>query len=310
MEVIRLTANQFPDDISHHLNRLSLFCSSGFLSLWEKIGGGSVFWVVCDPDQDNKIIALLPGLEFGSTFFKRFQAMADGCYGRIIPLVEKIDMHQAANMTLNRIGTAGYLKIYINDFYGCFQSHFQYEGNKCSTRIIDITKPGWMPPDNSLKRAIIKAQRESLVVRRFQKEDLEPFLSLVDKTVKRQSGKTIRYPADFYKGLADLASKDARIIWKIVYDSSTPVASHIYLHESDMLLYWAGFFDINYSHLKANQQMMYMTAKEFAAKGISYLNLGSSPGNTDSLDNYKRKWGGKIKTYNTLVRKSWLGSLL
>ena len=80
--------------------------------------------------------------------------------------------------------------------------------------------------------------------------------------------------------------------------------------EGDMVINWQVFFDKQFSFLKPNQYMLYYAARYHAEKGIRFLNLGASPEGAESLDSYKKKWGGNEHRYNCNIYSSTIGRLL
>ena len=110
--------------------------------------------------------------------------------------------------------------------------------------------------------------------------------------------------------MAKLAMADTRIIWPVCEHEGRIAASHIYLVENDMVLYWQAFFDKEAASLKANQFMTWSTARECRRVGTKRLNLGASPPEAESLTDYKSKWGGETFKYNCYQRRSLLGRVL
>ncbi|MFH2049330.1 MAG: hypothetical protein ABIJ12_07780, partial [bacterium] len=81
MKVSYCLSTQLPDEIQNRLNSFSFFTSIGFANLWKTKGGKAVAWFA---EHENKIIAVLSGVEFGSNSLTRFMSMPNGCYGSIV----------------------------------------------------------------------------------------------------------------------------------------------------------------------------------------------------------------------------------
>ncbi len=309
MNVARYVASDLSADDIPQPPLDSFFNSSGFADLWRAVGGTPVYWVVEDDDGD--LAGFLPGVEFGLRGFRRFQAMPDGCYGGLHLSPGKPDDKEViGRLLLDAIAGAGYLKAFVTDFYADFDRHGDFRAEKLRTTLVDIGDPGWQPPDKKLHQEIRKAEREGIVVERFDAQNhMKPFLGLVRETELRHDRKP-RYPHRFYAALAELAARDDRVQWLWCEHDGRPAASHIFFMERNMIVNWQVYFDKTFSFLKPNQYTLYMMAKEASQKGIRFLNLGSSPPDAVGLQTYKGRWGGKVHEYCCLCRKSWLGKLL
>ncbi len=285
----------------------SFFCSERFARLFEQIGGTVVVWLV---HHDNNVVAALPGVEFGVWPIKRFQAMPDGCYGRLFVDEKYVDQRAAIITTLaTAVCRAGYARSYINDYYGTIETAAMMT-ETVSTQIVEISSSDWQPEHESLRRGIRKAEKENVAVVPFSADrHMAGFLSLMMATEKRHR-RSPKYPPAFYSGLAELAADDDRLRWVWCERDGQPVASHIYVREGDMLLYWQGYFDPAFSSLRPNQYMMFLQAQECARLGMRYLNLGASPPDADGLQEYKERWGGKPYQYKCYTHQSLLGKIL
>lgn len=307
MTVTRLTENGLPDPARASLTRLSLYSSPAFAAVWKAKGGAPVFWTY---EQDGRVAAVLPGVEFGSRPLARFQAMPDGLPGRIAFLdCEPSEQDNIAKSLFTAVRNHGYARVYITDFYDDYGTGYDFKGEPQETGVVALTDEGWLPPDKTLQSEIRKADREGVVVQPFDRaRHLAPFLALLRATEQRLGIKP-RYPDAFYAALADVSTTDNRIVWTMVEHETNAVASHIYLLDADTALYWVSCLDKEYSSLKANQAMLYAQSKQFMASGISRLNLGQTPPDSDSLSTFKAKWGAKPYRYRCYTAQSLLGRI-
>jgi hypothetical protein len=285
----------------------SFFCSDRFARLFEHLSGTVIVWLV---HHNDSVVAALPGVEFGIWPIKRFQAMPDGCYGRLFVDEKYVDQRAAIIATLGTaVCRAGYVRSYINDFYGTIETTAMMT-ETISTQVVDISSPNWQPEHESLWRGIRKAEKENVAVVPFDPDcHMAGFLSLMTATEKRHR-RSPKYPPSFYTALAELTAHDERLRWSWCERDGQSVASHIYVREGDMLLYWQGYFDPVFSSLRPNQYMMFLQARECARLGVRYLNLGASPPDADSLQEYKERWGGEPRHYKCYTHQSPLGKIL
>jgi hypothetical protein len=286
----------------------SFFGSPGFANLWRTLGGRPVYWLV---EQGDRILAVLPGVEFGIGPFKRFYAMPAGCYGRLFyRSTDSDDSDEIADFFVTALLNAGYMKWFIYDYYGCFRPSVRLEVLPCQTRIVDISALDWKPPDKRLQAEIRKAYREGTQMETFNpNEQFSKFLTLMEHT-ERRYGRHPTYPSAFFMELARLARYDPRVHWKWCEHDGRPVASHIDFVDDNMVINWQTYHDKSFSYLKANQHMLFATARELAQTGVKYLNLSASPDNAPNVEYYKGKWGGEQYHYNCYSHKSILGKLV
>ncbi|MEA3296653.1 MAG: GNAT family N-acetyltransferase [candidate division Zixibacteria bacterium] len=286
----------------------TFFASPGFANLWRTVGGEPVYWVV--QADDDEIIAFLPGIEFGMKWFRRFQSMPDGCYGGLFLSPDKRkERNIIAEQIMSTLANAGYIKVFLTDFYKCLDQHSSFQYDEYKTTLVKITRPAWEPPDKKLRQQIRKAAREGIEVQRFDPDrNFESFLKLMEQTEKRHNRKQ-KYPMRFFRGLAELAATDDRVHWVWCESNGQPAASHIFIIERDMLISWQTYFDKAFSWLKPNQYILYKTAVDLTKRGIKYLNLGASPPDAVDLQAYKGRWGGEIRTYPCYSCRKGLGKL-
>ncbi len=304
MRVVRHMLKGFAADVIAHCIGDSLLASSGFMSLWRFQGGTPVIWTAV---EDNAVVAILPGVEFGMSGVKRFQSMPDGLYTRLYTSEEPVD--DLSPRILDAIAKAGYSKTYLFDFYQSLGRHDSFEIVKHETSVLDISSPAWEPPDKKIQSEIRKAEREGISVSSLVPgRHLDRFLVLMRETEARHN-RDQKYSDDFFRGLAELSKKDDRVVWLWCEHEGEGAASHIFLIEGNMALHWQVYFDKRFSFLKPNQYILFTQAKKLHARGVTRLNLGASLPEASGLKAYKEKWGGETVSYLSLVRRSGIGKL-
>ena len=307
MQVRKNVRSDLPTEVIAWLNNRTLLGSTNFVTLWETLGGKSVYWACYD---GNRCVGLLPSVQFGRGRLARLQAMPDGLYARVHFIEAECDRQQIIRLILAAITEAGYARVHVNDYYRQFEDHTGFGAQEGRTSLVKVDMDEWRPPDKKLQSEIRKAQREEVVAREFALEtDFHRFVDLMRQTEKRH-GRAPKYPPEFFHALARLATQDGRVRWLVCDCDGQLAAAHIYLVEDDQLLHWQAFFDREYSRLKPNQAIMFAVVREMTSRGIRVLNLGATPENAATLSDYKEKWGGETYCYPCLVRKSWLGRLL
>lgn len=305
MQIVRKTFEQLSTNQKTALDSHSFFTSTAFSKLWESIGGKPVWWTAEDKDS----FTILPGIEFGISKLKRFQAMTDGLYANFVTSQILMDIDCSKEM-LTAIGNYEYAKVFIFDFQNQFSYHSIYQIEKLSTILVDITDSEWLPPDKKMQSELRKAERENILIEKFDTaKHMDKFLTLMTETEKRH-GRKPKYPEKFYRNLADLSQVDERILWFWCEHKGNPVSSHINFIEQQMLFNWQVFYDKEFSFLKANQKMLYDMVQKYQNGVFRYLNLGASPPDAESLVEYKMKYGGEIYTYKMLTKKNLAGKLL
>ncbi|HKK20182.1 MAG TPA: GNAT family N-acetyltransferase [candidate division Zixibacteria bacterium] len=309
MKISRYDLDRFDPSVLSALTEGSFFASSGFLGLWESIGGHPVVW---SAELGGETLAVAPGIEFGMRPVKRFQAMPDGCYGQIYfaGSITPDEREKIAGLFSEVLVQAEYVKLFLFDYYKTFAQTLDMEVQLCTTQLVDISVSDWAPPDKKLRSEIRKAEREGTKVVPFDTSvHMNRFLELMKQTEERHQRKP-KYPTEFFQALAELASKDPRVVWTWCEYEENAVSSHINFIEKDMVLNWQVYFDKSYSFLKPNQQMLYSLAHEAAESGLKYLNLGASPPDAESLSSYKDKWGARTYQYNCYSTLKLLGRLV
>jgi CelD/BcsL family acetyltransferase involved in cellulose biosynthesis len=307
MEFQRLNISDLKAADLAWVNRTTLLGSAGFARLWETVGGHPVYWTATETD---KTVAFLPGVEFGHGRLCRFQSMPDGLYAPFLFPQSVPDRTSLARELAQVVIKRRYARLYINDFYDHLASSAAMKSNCGQTTLIDISTPGWKPPDKKLQSEIRKAERETVALEEFRlNKHFDMFIDLMKRTEQRH-GRRPKYPDEFFRELAKLAMTDKRVKWIVCEHDDQLAASHIYLVEGDAVLNWQVYFDKQFSFLKPNQLISYSIAREMQAHGARLLNLGSTPGDAGKLATYKDKWGGHPFQYRCYYDRSWLGRFL
>lgn len=306
MKPDRYTLDEIPPDLWNDLTEDRFFVSRGYARLWETMGGRAIAWAVEDKGQ---LVSLLPGVEFGRGPLARFQSMPDGGYGGAFHALKE-DRDQCEDLLLDAIDRRRYLKSFIFDFYGTITRPARFARETFQTTLVDISPPGWDPPDEKLLSQIRKAKREGITVSRFSWEEHHAaFLELVRISEKRH-GQKPRFTSDFFAALARLADQDDRIRWIWCEHDNMPACSHIYFIEKGVLQGWQIYFDKAFSFLKPNQYIRFTMCRDAARQGITRLNLGGSPENAPGLKYYKKRWGGESSDYYCYFLKRGLGRFI
>ena len=283
----------------------SFFGSPGFADLWRTRGGKPMYWIAEDA---QRILAVLPGVEFGIRPFQRFYAMPDGFYTRLFYNPEIIVNRECiARMTLDSLATGRYVKLFIYDFYDSLVPDSRFDIKAAATTLVDIADPDWQPPDSKLQGEIRKAVREVIQVVAFDwNQHHQQFFHLMRLTANRHGQKPGLNP-EFFRALAELACKDNRVQWVWCEHNGCPVSSHIFFIENATLQAWQMYSDRDFSFLKSNQYILFTTCRRMARQGVTKLNLGVTPAGADGVAFYKKRWGGNTVQYYCYVMKRVIG---
>lgn len=307
MKAVRYSVDDLSGDELCLLDDRSLFSSTSFASLWSSVGGFPVMYLVEDAQE---LVAALPAVEFGKSFYRRVQLMPDGCYARLrLRTDSKIDRNEVIGCLIDALTKQPHCRLIINDFSGLFKGMGRFKETVCRTTLVDVSGTDWQPPEKKLQSQFRKAEREGIRIEPFMAERHFPrFISLMQQTEARH-GRKPKYPPRFYRALADLAASDQRVQWVWCEQEGRPVASRIFFYEDDMLIQWQSFFDKTYAFLKPNQYIVVTMARQAAGRGIRYLNQGASPHDATGVRDYKARWGGVEHTYNSYQLDSGIGKL-
>ena len=308
MQASILSAEELNDQRIIRLSEPYFFSSFGFVRLWDHVGGRPAPVIV---EDHGRLVAYLPGVEFGIPGLRRWQSMPDGCYGRLLCDASDPGMRlRIASAITDFLIRSRYAKVYLTDYAGSFRLPSGFSERALSTTLVDVSVPDWMPPDKKMRQQIRKAQREGHRVIRFEPEShMSIFWKMVGQSSRRQ-GRSPKYPLRFFEDLSELATQDDRLRWLWMEVGGQPVGSSIFVVEGDQLLHWHIFYDESMSQYQASKFLPFVAAREFARQGGRYLNLGASPPNLPGVKEYKDKWGGERYRYSCLTHRSWIGRLL
>ena len=237
--------------------------------------------------------------------------MPDGCYGRLCYYENTaLDRRHIIKLIRDAFLKRHYVKIFVFDFFDSFSNDIGFEIHPCTTTLVDISRPDWVPPDKKLQSQIRKAEREGVHIQIFDwTQHHRKFLELMKATEKRHD-RAPRYNTRFFRSLAELACRDNRIQWIWCEHHGHPVCSHIYFIENKTLQGWQMYFDKSFSYLKPNQFVRFKMCRQAARQGVSRLNMGETPPGAEGLAYYKKRWGGKPYHYRCYVMKRGLGKYL
>ena len=306
MKVVRVAGDQLESSVTALLDSADFLSSTGFSNLWITAKGTPVWWIAREADE---VVAIMPGVEFGLKPVRRFQAMPDGCYSRLLVPGNMAVTDTVRNATYKAISQHGYTRCIVYDFHHEFDKISSSQRINCSTLVAEIDRD-WEPPDAKIRSEIRKAEREGVVLAKFHAPThMEKFIALADLTSQGHGVKR-KYSDEFYANLAMLAENDNRVFWYWAEKDGAGVASHINFIDSEMLLNWQVVWDRARSGLKANQYLLQHAAREAVLFGATRLNFGATPVDAESLFSYKKKWGGVEYRYDCLVNNSGMGKLL
>ncbi|MFH1688508.1 MAG: GNAT family N-acetyltransferase [bacterium] len=308
MNALVLSSEELSD---HRLTKLAapyLFSSPGFSRLWQHTGGRPAWLGV---EDEGRLIAFVPGVEFGLRGLRRWQSMPDGCYGRLFVDTEDTAARRfVAATVMASLAKSRFAKVHLTDYDHSFHPSDDWEELTLSTTLVDIGPPDWMPDDKKMRQQIRAAERRDYRVIPFAPRlHMPAFWSLVEKSSRRQ-GRSPRYPRSFYEALSQLAAEDDRLRWLWMEVDGQAVASSIFVVEGDQVVHWHIFYDESLSEYQPSKYLPYVAARAFAQSGGRLLNLGATPPNLPGVEEYKRKWGGELYHYRCLIRRRGIGRLL
>jgi len=311
MNQLILPLEDSPKETIDSLSLNHFFSSTNFAELWRTVGGSPV---CCLLQSDGRTVVCLTGVEFGQGPFKSFQSMPNGCYSKLLISEEAdINLSNAIELIAELIKSKSYRKTIITDFDGSWTDLKGFKSQEYETIMVDISAADWMPPDSKLRQQIRKAEREGIEIEKFDSDQhLDGFLRLV-KLHETRRGVRSKYNRRFFEALSEIAKKDKRVIWKWCERDGQPAASSIFFREGfregDSIIHWQMYYDEKFSHLQSTKYIPYQVAREAAAAGIKYFNLGATPVGAEGARLYKSKWGGEAVPYKCYTHKNWLGKI-
>ena len=291
MKIKRRTLADAPIELIDRLAGNYFFSSTSFARIWQTFGGNPVYWLA---EESGEVVAVLPGVEFGKGRLRRFQAMPNGCYGRIMYNTAESAIHsEISESIVNRILNEKYVKAFLMDFHKTIKCSGKFNIERYKIYLVDISSPDWEPPDAKLRQQIRKGERTKLRLETFDSSlHMKSFMHLVNLHEQRRQTK-VTYSQEFFEALADVAARDGRVKWVWCEHEGRPVASHIFFNEGDSLMHWQMYYDEALAYLQATKLIPYAISKQSVRNGIKYLNLGLSPAGAAGAEFYKAKWGGR-----------------
>jgi len=308
MKASRYLSTKLPAAAHACLTGVSLFASLPFAAVWETLGGRPVVWVV---EDGGEIAAVLPGVEFGRGPLRRFAAMPDGLYARLLIPPRFYDrLPEVSAVLWEAMIKERYTKLFVYDFHHRLEPDARLKEITLTTSLVDIDREDWEPPDRKLRTEIRKAEREGIVLQSMDWERHgESFLALMRAT-EAMHDREAKYSPEFFARLAELSLTDARVQWLWCEHEGRAAASQIYFVEDDMLLGWQMYYDRQFSHLKANQFLIQRMCREAYRHGVRRLNLGGTPEAATGTDFFKQRWGGYTYEYTGYELKQGIGRLV
>lgn len=308
MNASRYLSTNIPAAARDCLTGVSLFASLPFAAVWETLGGRPVAWVVEDAGE---IAAVMTGVEFGRGPLRRFAAMPDGLYARLLIPPRFCDrLPEVSGVLFDAMIKERYAKLFVYDFHHRLEPDARLKEITLTTSLVDIDREDWEPPDRKLRTEIRKAEREGIVLQSINWERHgESFLALMRAT-EAMHDRTPKYSSEFFARLAELSLTDARVQWLWCEHEGRAAASQIYFVEDGMLLGWQMYYDRQFSRLKANQYLIQRMCREAYRHGVRKLNLGGTPEAATGTDFFKQRWGGYTYEYTGYELKQGIGRLV
>ncbi len=305
MDIGVLRRDDIPETELSELAGGSLLGSAVFARVWESLGGSRAVWI---GREGGRIKAAMPGVEFGIGPMRRFYAMPDGLYARLLG-GEGGEFMEAGRELMTGIAGQGYAKAFLYDFFEEIGGHDEFQKESYRTTLVDVA-PGWEPPDRKLRGEIRRAEREGVTVEALDwRKHGQGFMELVARG-ESERGSARKYPSEFFSSLAGAARESETIRWYWCEHEGKAAASHIYFVEGDMMLGWQMFYDRELAAAKANQFLIATAVRELTREGVTRLNLGASPAEAEGTEFFKRRWGGYEYTYSGYIQKKGLGRVL
>ncbi len=159
--------------------------------------------------------------------------------------------------------------------------------------VLDLT-PGpdalWNKVDSSVRRAIRKAQREGVVVRRETCwEAVAAFYQMHCQT--RRGHGLPPQPIGFFRHLHQhFLTRDAGAVFT-AYHRERPVAAAIFLHAGSTAVYKFGASERDSLQLRANNAVMWEAIRHHADGKLGQLDFGRTAPDQEGLRRYKLSWG-------------------
>ncbi len=269
----------------------SFINSPGFASIWKERGGTPIF--IVDNDQGTYRAGLVL-LVFGGKFYRRIESMPSGLpggyffAGDISPevreeIVKKMDgtikAYYPWRIVINGNSTNLIARGYTRALTG--------------THLLTVSENWETELDPGIREHLRAAARRGARVETFDNSrDLPQFFEMA-KASEEAHGQKIRYTFRFFERLWELSQNDPRIIWlKAVHDDKM-IGSRISFLEHGYLINWQLYLDGDSKSFKPGYLLMEHIMRQAQSLNIKYINMGGSPAEALTLQEYKEKWGGR-----------------
>ena len=176
------------------------------------------------------------------------------------------------------------------------------------TAIVDLQSWDLMSVSKKLRRDIRKARRSGLEVERATDPALGAVLFGMYESAIKHHGGSLRYNAEYFRGLLERSARDASIQAYIakVYDEIAGFA--IIIHHGRTSCYLHGGTAAGFRHLSPSDLILAEAIAAARSSGQSVFNFMASPADQPTLVRYKEKWGAEsrpLKTYTIAMSPAY-----
>ncbi len=283
----------------------SLMASPDFVAVWQNSKIRPVFFAL---EENERILAGMPGVLSGGRLMPRFESMIDGFPGGAIAVKDDPDIKlELYKRTLDYFRKNRFFRATIHDS-GTETAPPEYRLSTHLTHILDLDDPE-AGRDRSVNIHIRTGKRRDAEVVVFNNPGwLHDFHGLVAITSGRH--KTVpRYDKTLFERLLELSRTDRRIIWIAAQYEDRLIASSISFILGDRILNWQGCSDREHGNLKANYLLMDYIIGRARELGINKIDLGGSPRDAEGLIEFKKRWGGRETEVKSYTYYSAMGAL-
>jgi lipid II:glycine glycyltransferase (peptidoglycan interpeptide bridge formation enzyme) len=301
------TDKDLPRSDWEELTNGSFFSSPQFASIWRAKGGRPMFYV---DEERGKLRAGIAGVVFGQGMWHRYESMPSGLYGG--PFFSKdfsmSDKGSFIDSFCQYVNSLRPLRVHIykpaTDINNTLLTPC-----KASTHIIQLTDDYEQPEKKIIKHIRAAKKRGGMIEQINSGDDITGFYRLFKATYKRHRQRIV-LPISLFQRLFDIARDDKRIVWlKVTYENKM-IASRLAFIDNTELFSWQFVHDKEYSRLKPGYLLLDYMIQFAREQGLKSLNLGGSPEDAGSLQEYKERWGGVKREYRYYSYYSRLGKLL
>jgi len=282
--------------------------SPGFASVWRARGGEPVFFI---ERENNRIRAGISGVIFGTGPFRRYESMPEGLYGGQYFFKDCTDEDKRSFLDkfCNFLGSNKIVRALIHRPMHEIKSSI-FRQKTCSTHEIHLDEGGYRPSDSKVRKHIrASKERGGRIERLDREEDIERFYELAVLTKKRHRQKP-GHPREFFYKLFQLSKTDGRILWLKTMLDDIMIASQIIFVDRNEAFSWQLYADRQYSHYKPGFLMRDYALNLISEKGVRIFNMGSTPGESPSLIQYKESWDARKIDFLSYEYYSSIGKLL